>query len=79
MDIQPLLQHFRRLDTEQKLELLAQLWAEIAADPDALNVTDEQRRLIDERLRQHEESPDDVVGWDDVKAEAQQRLAVRKP
>ena len=73
MDTQPIIQQFRKLDPRAKLHLLEQLWEEVAADPDRIPLTDEQRELLDERLRQHEENPEDVVDWEDVKKEAKER------
>lgn len=78
MDLQPLLQQFRSLGTEEKLELLGQLWDELAADPDAIPLSEEHRRILDERLRQHEQSPEDVVDWEDVKVEALRRIRARE-
>ena len=79
MDSQPLLQHFRALGTEQKLELLEAFWEELASEPATLELSEAQRRLLDERLRQHAESPDDVLDWDDVQAEALRRIRKEKP
>ena len=74
MDTQTILDHFRSLDTNKKLEVLDQLWEQVSADPDAIPLSEAQRELLDERLRQHEEKPQDVCGWDEVKSEALRRL-----
>jgi putative addiction module component (TIGR02574 family) len=79
VDSRPLIHHFRALDTEEKLELLEILWGDVADNPEALELTETQRRLLDERLRQHAESPDDVLDWDDVQAEALRRIRDQKP
>ena len=77
-NIEPLLQRFRQLDSDEKLALLAQLWDEIAADPEALPVTEEEKRLLDERLQQHAEHPEDVVDWELVRAEGEALLKARR-
>ena len=74
MDTHAILDHFRRLGTGKKLEILEQLWEEVSSDPTAIQLSDAQRELLDERLRQHEENPRDVSTWDEVKAEALRRL-----
>lgn len=75
MSTQPIIEQFQDLAIGEKLELLGQLWDQIAQQPESIPLSDHHRRLLDERLRQHGESPGDVCDWKDVKAEAIERLA----
>lgn len=44
----------RELPVEERLDLVQELWDSIAADQGALLLTDEQRKLLDERLDAYE-------------------------
>lgn len=55
------------LDVGERLRLIEEIWETIAADPDGLPVTDEERLEIDQRLKDLEEHPDDQAPWPEVK------------
>lgn len=41
---------------------------------DRLSLTESQRRLLDERIDEHEANPDDVEPWDDVRDDILRKL-----
>ena len=53
-----------RLQIEERLALVEDIWDSIAADSAALPLTNAQRAELDRRLAEHETSPDDVVPWE---------------
>lgn len=60
-----------QLDVATRLQLIEELWDSIAGDPEAaaqLPVTDAERALLDERLREHRDDPAAVRPWDEVRA-----------
>jgi len=57
---------FRELSVAERIQLVQDLWDSIAAEPDALPVTDEQRREIIRRSKAHHENPDEALPVDDV-------------
>jgi putative addiction module component (TIGR02574 family) len=67
MDSHPIIETFRKMSQSEKIRLVQELWDEIAAEAASLPLTESQRRLLDERLQQHEQSPDDVETWQKVK------------
>jgi len=67
MDTQPIIETFRKLPQNEKIRLVQELWDEIAAEAARLPLTESQRRLLDERIQQHEQNPDDVETWEKVK------------
>ncbi len=67
MDTQPIIETFRKLSQSEKIRLVQELWDEIAAEAARLPLTKSQRRLLDERIQQHEQKPDDVETWEKVK------------
>ena len=63
-----------RLDREQRIALVLEIWDTIAAeqsDP-LLNAT--QRRELRSRVAEDDAAPNDVVPWEQVKAQALARL-----
>lgn len=67
MDTQPIIETFRKLPQSEKIRLVQELWDEIAAEVARLPLAESQRRLLDERIQQHEQNPDDVETWETVK------------
>lgn len=57
-----------KLDVEQRLTLVEEIWASICTDAQGFPLSDAQRRELDRRVAEDEESPDDVVPWEDVRA-----------
>ena len=57
-----------KLDVEERLRLIELLWDSLASQPEWVKVTEAQRRVLAERLAEHESAPGDVVSWDDMKA-----------
>jgi len=63
-----------RLSVDQRLSLIEEIWGSIAADSNAVPLTEAQRAELDRRIADHELRPDDVVSWDEVKASLDERL-----
>lgn len=61
-----------KLDIAERLELIEELWDSIASDQSAagqIPLTDDERALLDERLREHRANPDAARPWAEVQAE----------
>jgi len=61
-----------KLGVAERLELIEALWDSIASDPSAagqIPLTDDERALLDERLREHRANPDAARPWAEVRAE----------
>jgi putative addiction module component (TIGR02574 family) len=65
---------FRELSVAERIQLVQDLWDSIAAEPDALPVTDEQRREIIRRSKAHHANPDAALPLDDVLRRIEQSL-----
>jgi putative addiction module component (TIGR02574 family) len=63
MSTEPLVAQFRELSQDEQLRLVQELWNEIADEVSRMPVSDSRRRLLDERLADEEENPDDVEPW----------------
>ncbi|MCE9565152.1 MAG: addiction module protein [Planctomycetes bacterium] len=62
-----------RLTREERLALVQELWDSIAAEWGSL-LTDAQRAELDRRADEDDANPDDVIPWEQVKAEGRARF-----
>ncbi len=63
-----------RLDVDERLALIEEIWATVCADAKAFPLSDAQRAELDRRVADDDAFPDDVVPWDKVKAAVRLRL-----
>ena len=63
-----------RLNVDERLALVEEIWAGICADGKSFPLTDGQRAELDRRVGDDDAFPDDVVPWDEVKASVRSRL-----
>ena len=63
MSIDPFVTQFRELSPDKKIRLVQELWDEIAEDVSHMPLSESQRRLLDERLADEAQNPDDVESW----------------
>ena len=69
-----LLDQARKLSVEERIELVEAIWDSIAASNAAPPLTQAQKVELDRRLADHEANPEDVVLWEEVKADAMTRM-----
>ena len=58
---------FRELPPEDKIRLVQDLWDQIAQEIARMPLNEFQRRLLDERLADEANNPDDVEPWTKAK------------
>lgn len=63
-----------KLDVDDRLALVEEIWASICADAERFPFSVSQRAELDRRVADDDEFPDDVVPWDEVKASVRARL-----
>jgi putative addiction module component (TIGR02574 family) len=63
-----------RLSREQRIALVLDICSTIAAEPGQSLLTDAQRGEIERRIAEDDAKPDDVVPWEQVKAQTLSRL-----
>lgn len=64
-----------RLNIDDRLALVEEIWASICADSASFPLTEAQRAELDRRVADDEAFPDDVIPWEDLKASMRARLA----
>jgi putative addiction module component (TIGR02574 family) len=63
-----------RLTLDQRLALVQDIWDTIAAEPHPPLLSEAQRQELERRIADDEAKPDEVIPWEQVKAEALARL-----
>jgi putative addiction module component (TIGR02574 family) len=56
------------LPIQDRLRFVQQVWESISSSPEALPVTDAEKRELDRRLEAHATDPKPGRSWDEVKA-----------
>ena len=64
-----------RLNIDDRLALVEEIWAGICADSASFPLTEAQRAELDRRVADDESFPDDVIPWEDIKASMRARLS----
>jgi putative addiction module component (TIGR02574 family) len=59
-----------KLPAEERLRLVELIWESLLAKPSEVPLSDAHREVIDERVAEHERTPDDIVPRHDVLAQA---------
>lgn len=57
-----------RLSAAERIQLAEDLWDSVAAERDAVPITDRQRQELDRRLAEHDADPDAGTPWESVRA-----------
>ena len=62
-----------RMSVEARIALATAIWDSIETQPHAPLLRDAQRQELERRLADHEANPDDIVPWEQIKAESLSR------
>ena len=57
------------LSPPERILLAEELWDSIAENQDTLEVTEAQRRILNQRLKAYEKSPNEGSSWEEVRDE----------
>lgn len=74
MSAQAISESFRRLPPSERIRLLQELWDVVADDVAEMPLMEPVRRLLDERIQQHDENPTDVEPWENTRDEILREL-----
>lgn len=58
----------KKLSNREKLLLINELWDSLSLQEDALPVPESHKKILDERLRDHEANPEQGSTWKEVKS-----------
>jgi putative addiction module component (TIGR02574 family) len=62
------------LSTAEKLELIDELWMSIEPELDNLEVSEEEKKLLDERWEKYVSNPESALTLQELKAAVSKRL-----
>lgn len=63
-----------QMTREQRIALVQEIWDSIASEHYQPLLSESQRKELERRVAQDDANPDDVVPWEQVKAQAISRL-----
>ena len=63
-----------RLDVQERLALVEEIWEGIAAESGAVPMTEAQRAELERRYDEDEANADDVTPWEEIKASTLSRF-----
>lgn len=61
----------QELSQSERILLAEQLWDSITDDQDTIEVTDSQKKILQQRLAAYKASPNEGTSWEQVKKEMQ--------
>ena len=64
-----------RLSVTERINLIQDIWQSISSEIPATNLTSGQQQELRKRAAEHQSNPDDVVSWEEIKADAMERFA----
>jgi len=56
-----------KLSVNERIHLVQTIWDSIATDTELSEISEEHKKILDERIEAHKNNPNDVVSWDEVK------------
>ena len=63
-----------KLSVDERIHLVQTIWDSIAIETEIFDISNEHKKIIDERLKAHKKNPNDVVSWEEVKTSAKKIL-----
>lgn len=73
MDLSNTLAEIASLSVDERIRLVEAIWDSITSEHGQPELTETQREELERRLAAHIASPEDVVPWEDVRAQAPER------
>jgi putative addiction module component (TIGR02574 family) len=68
------LSELKKLSVDERIWIVQELWDSIAAEPEKVPLTDEQREELDRRIAAYEASPEEVSSLEEVMERVAKRI-----
>ncbi|MBC7973625.1 MAG: addiction module protein [Myxococcales bacterium] len=65
----PNLDELLKLDVASRLTVIAKLWDSVVEDSQALLVTEDERVLLKQRVKEDDDDPDAAIPWEIARAD----------
>lgn len=56
-----------KLSVDERIYIVQTIWDSIAEETQESEISEEHKKILDERMEAHKYNPNDVVSWDEVK------------
>ncbi|MCF8380829.1 MAG: addiction module protein [Bacteroidales bacterium] len=56
-----------KLSVNERIHLVQTIWDSIATDTEVTEISEEHKKVLNERLEAHKNNPNEVVSWNEVK------------
>ena len=63
-----------KLSVNDRIHMVQTIWDSIAIETEISDISNEHKKIIDERLKAHKNNPSDVVSWEEVKTSVKKIL-----
>lgn len=63
-----------KLSVDERIDLVQTIWDSIAEDSEVSEISEEHKKILDKRLEAHQNNPQDIVSWDEVKKNARKKM-----
>ena len=73
MSLQAALEEIAKLSSEEKLQLVEEIWDDLIEHSEDIPLTEAQKKELDRRLDEYEKNPENVLTWKEVKASIRRR------
>ena len=70
----PLMQDILKLSVSERILMVEAIWDSIAENEENLEITEETKQLLDERLEAHSKNPEEGSDWAEVKARIKKKF-----
>ncbi len=64
-----LTEEIKKLSNPEKWLLFNDLWDELCQNPENIETSEEQKRILDERYQEFLNNPNEGLSWEEVKSE----------
>ena len=56
-----------QMSVAERIRLVQDIWDSIINTPESLELTDQEKKLIDDRLQYFQANPDKTISWEEIK------------
>ena len=56
-----------KLSVNERIDLVQTIWDSIASETEVSEISEEHKKVLDQRIEAHKKDPNDVVSWNEVK------------
>lgn len=74
LNMTQMLDDILKLSVAERILLVEAIWDSIPPQEDSIEVSDETRKLLEERVEAHRQNPDSGSPWEEVKARIERQL-----